>query len=213
MEECTKASRKGALSGHLLPGLVDNLEACLLSHSWKVRETVVRLVEMLGCHLRMLLFKSPDYSRLISIGINALLDSHSEVRQAAKQSLASLFMTCTSAECKAYTDTFRGLSGHWLPTSKATTATPEASAGVLGLSALVQAVPYHVPEWLPKTITLLARYGNAKAPDTIRREVEKCLQEFFRTHQDAWQQLHSGKFSQEQLDILETYKGRPIYFA
>lgn len=31
-----------------------------------------------------------------------------------------------------------------------------------------QSVPYHVPDWLPETITLLARYGNSKAPDTVR---------------------------------------------
>nr|CEL65957.1 TPA: hypothetical protein BN1204_017880 [Neospora caninum Liverpool] len=86
-------------------------------------------------------------------------------------------------------------------------------AGVLGLAALVHAAPFHVPDWLPETITCLAKYANAKMSDTIRRQVEKTLQEFYRTHQDAWQQLHVHKFSPEQLDVLDTYKGRPTYFA
>lgn len=47
----------------------------------------------------------------------------------------------------------------------------------------------------------------------LQRQVQQGLQEFFKTHQDAWQQSHVGKFTESQLDILETHKGRPVYFA
>ena len=46
-----------------------------------------------------------------------------------------------------------------------------------------------------------------------QREVEKCLQEFFRTHQEGWDFSHRAAFTDDQLDALDTYKGRPTYFA
>lgn len=47
----------------------------------------------------------------------------------------------------------------------------------------------------------------------MQREVERALQEFFKTHQEGWEDLHRAAFTEEQLDVLDTYKGRPTYFA
>lgn len=47
----------------------------------------------------------------------------------------------------------------------------------------------------------------------LQRQVEKSLQEFFRTHQDAWQQSHVKRFSEDQIELLDMYKGRPVYFG
>ena len=47
----------------------------------------------------------------------------------------------------------------------------------------------------------------------LQREVERCLQEFFKTHQEGWEFEHRAAFTEEQLDALDTYKGRPTYFA
>jgi len=163
----------------------------------------------------MVLYSTSEYSELIDITIASLQDSQADVRQAAKEALSSLFMTCNSHEIKHFTNVFVKLAGP-PPSTKNPNGTSEPAAmqaGVLGLAAIVQAVPYHVPDWLPDTITTLARYGHSKAPEMIRKEVQKSLQEFFRTHQDAWKQLHAPKFTETQLDILDAYKGRPSYFA
>ena len=47
----------------------------------------------------------------------------------------------------------------------------------------------------------------------LQREVERSLQEFLKTHQEGWESFHRSAFSEEQLDVLDTYKGRPTYFA
>eukprot|EP00918_Siedleckia_nematoides_P052825 GHVU01115356.1.p1 GENE.GHVU01115356.1~~GHVU01115356.1.p1 ORF type:complete len:221 (-),score=8.93 GHVU01115356.1:208-789(-) len=190
------------------------------SQSWKVRAKVVRMVEVLGCSLRLMLHRTNDYRRLCEVAVSALKDPQPEVRQNAKVALSSLFLSCTDSECRTYTQEFGNLSKPLLTaiSQKGKVPIPPASdpdilAGVMGLSALTLSVPYHVPGWLPDTISLLARHGSLRAPDPIRREVEKCLQEFLRTHQDAWLQIHAKKFTAEQLDLLDMYKGRPIYFT
>eukprot|EP00922_Rhytidocystis_sp_ex-Travisia-forbesii_P015376 GHVS01022934.1.p1 GENE.GHVS01022934.1~~GHVS01022934.1.p1 ORF type:complete len:2097 (+),score=211.49 GHVS01022934.1:68-6358(+) len=197
----------------LVTGLLPAFEQYIANDSWKIRNVIVRLTETLGCYLRMILYRSNEYSRLVDICITALEDQQTEVRLSAKQALSSLFMTCNDDECKHYTEVFKRLAGPPNPKVGQESSASAKLAGVFGLGALVLAHPYSVPEWLPETVTSLGSYGNAKMPDNIRREVEKCLQEFYRTHQDAWQQLHVRKFSECQLDVLETYKGRPIYFA
>ena len=62
-------------------------------------------------------------------------------------------------------------------------------AGVLGLCALVDSVPYTVPAWVPETVAALARYANDRSADVIRTTVQKCLQDFLRTHQEAWEEV------------------------
>ncbi|PFH36451.1 hypothetical protein BESB_046430 [Besnoitia besnoiti] len=203
--------------------LVEAFASYMRHPSWKVRCAAVRLSELLGCQYRMLLFGSETYRRLVEVGIVGLQDPQPEVQQAAKVALSFLLLSCTDQECRYYTQVFLQIAGP--STAPAAGGRPDEAArsslaqqrsplaGVLGLAALVHAAPFHVPGWLPETITCLAKYANAKMSDTIRRHVEKTLQEFYRTHQDAWRQLHVRKFSPEQLDVLETYKGRPTYFA
>eukprot|EP01068_Selenidium_serpulae_P007670 Selendium_serpulae@DN4773_c0_g1_i2.p4 len=85
--------------------------------------------------------------------------------------------------------------------------------GILGLASLVRSFPFTAPEWLPAGITWLARCGHDKAPDLAKKEVQLTLQEFYKTHLDNWEQDIKGKFSERQLEILETYKGVQVYFS
>ena len=43
--------------------------------------------------------------------------------------------------------------------------------------------------------------------------IEKDLQDFFKIHNKMWNEDTKYRFSQTQLDILDEYRGRPIYFA
>lgn len=59
-------------------------------------------------------------------------------------------------------------------------------ASVLGLSALVQAFPYTVPEWVPGVFVILAKCIGDPAP--ICTTVSIMFGDFKRTHQDTWHQ-------------------------
>lgn len=87
-------------------------------------------------------------------------------------------------------------------------------AGVLGLISIILSHPYDIPFWLPETITFLANYsGNRNISQILKKQIQECIQEFFKTHQDGWNFIHKHKFNQYQLEILDTYKGRPTYFT
>ncbi|KAK6108995.1 hypothetical protein QQG55_34230 [Brugia pahangi] len=83
-------------------------------------------------------------------------------------------------------------------------------AGVLALSAIVQAFPYSVPSFLPKILMQLCRHTCDKQP--MQDTVKKALSEFKRTHQDNWHE-HKMQFSEDQLSILTDLFVSPNYYV
>ncbi|KAK9322447.1 hypothetical protein V1517DRAFT_323487 [Lipomyces orientalis] len=85
-------------------------------------------------------------------------------------------------------------------------------AAVLGLSALVQAFPYHSPppNWIPDVLTTLANKA-ANDPGMVGRSVKTALGEFKKTRQDTWH-VDVKVFEKDQLEDLEGVLWRS-YFA
>ncbi|KAJ1957975.1 Proteasome activator BLM10 [Dipsacomyces acuminosporus] len=83
-------------------------------------------------------------------------------------------------------------------------------AGVLGLSCLVLAFPYTIPEWLPEVLVLLAQCIDD--PNPIQNTVQRTFAEFRRTHMDTW---HEDRklFSSNQLELLTDMLVSPCYYA
>eukprot|EP00003_Mantamonas_plastica_P026412 TRINITY_DN539_c0_g1_i5.p1 TRINITY_DN539_c0_g1~~TRINITY_DN539_c0_g1_i5.p1 ORF type:complete len:1612 (-),score=545.12 TRINITY_DN539_c0_g1_i5:1236-6071(-) len=84
-------------------------------------------------------------------------------------------------------------------------------AGVLGLSALILANPYEVPEdWMPDVLMELT--GHVSDPSPINESVKSLFLEFKRTHQDSWH-LEKMKFSHDQLGVLTDLMVSPSYYV
>ncbi|KAJ2785455.1 Proteasome activator BLM10 [Coemansia javaensis] len=83
-------------------------------------------------------------------------------------------------------------------------------AGVLGLSCLVLASPYTVPDWLPEVLVRLA--GCIDDPNPIQSTVQRTFAEFRRTHMDTWHEDRK-RFSSSQLEILTDMLVSPCYYA
>ncbi|VDM97531.1 unnamed protein product [Thelazia callipaeda] len=83
-------------------------------------------------------------------------------------------------------------------------------AGILALSAVVQAFPYSVPSFLPKVLMQLCSHTCDKQP--IQSTVKKALSEFKRTHHDNWHE-HKMQFSEDQLSILTDLFVSPNYYV
>lgn len=83
-------------------------------------------------------------------------------------------------------------------------------AGVLGLSSLVEAFPYDVPEWMPEVLVFLSGYFSDPPP--VSTTVKKVFGDFKRTHQDSWHE-DSKRFSQEELEVLSDMLISPSYYA
>ncbi|KAH8741753.1 hypothetical protein FG386_001327 [Cryptosporidium ryanae] len=86
-------------------------------------------------------------------------------------------------------------------------------AGVNGLISVILSHPFDTPFWLPETLTLLANCIGRNISHTLKKQIQECIQEFFKTHQDGWNIVHKHKFTDIQLEILDIYKGRPTYFT
>eukprot|EP01069_Polyplicarium_translucidae_P010633 Polyplicarium_translucidae@DN3388_c4_g1_i3.p1 len=140
------------------------------SDSWRVRLQALRTAEALGSSRRFELSASGGLSILITLCVKCLEDSSGEVRNVAKKSLSILLLGCSDEECREYTHKFKALAG----SHKATKNDPaRVMAGVMGLTALVEATPFGVPDWLPETVCSLALYGSGRMPHVVQKHVEK----------------------------------------
>jgi hypothetical protein len=99
---------------------------------------------------------------------------------------------------------------------------------VLGLAGLLCGHPYDVPDWAPAVVSQLAGHscdpspvppahpaprsplalsggGAVRGPGwaQIDATVRKVLSEFKRTHADVWDEVHSLKFSADELSSLQ----------
>lgn len=83
-------------------------------------------------------------------------------------------------------------------------------SGILAFTALVHSYPYNVPDWMPSVITSLIE--NVSYSPLVANSVEKCLQEFKRTHQDTWDEDRL-LFSDEQLEMINDLQIIPSYFV
>eukprot|EP00916_Digyalum_oweni_P025531 GHVL01042040.1.p1 GENE.GHVL01042040.1~~GHVL01042040.1.p1 ORF type:complete len:1523 (+),score=288.15 GHVL01042040.1:133-4569(+) len=211
--EVSAEEMKKALKIRLEERYIDALASASCDSSYKVRVTAVRLLELVSsCH-RMLLKGTSESYRVTQVITDRLTDPQSEVRTSARSSLSNLFMCCSDSECNQWSKKFQDMCGPPPPWKESSQRGESMLAGVLGLSGLVAAFPYSIPIWFPEAVTALAGFGHSQSPETVRKTVQTTLQEFFKSHQDAWHQHHKRLFSDYQLDKLETFKGRPSYFA
>ena len=86
----------------------------------------------------------------------------------------------------------------------------EYHSGILGLTALTEAYPYDVPEFLPDILVELAKHLHDPMP--IPKTIKDMFAEFKRTHQDKWQE-HKLKFTDDQLYVLTDLLISPNYYA
>src|SRR5690606_30547992 len=85
-------------------------------------------------------------------------------------------------------------------------------AGVLGLSAVVLAYPYDVPDFLPDVLEQLSRFTDDPPP--IGGPVTKSVfDDFRRTHRDEWESRFVQLFTPAQLEAVESVSTIQSYFA
>uniref|UniRef100_A0AAF5Q504 Proteasome activator Blm10 mid region domain-containing protein n=6 Tax=Wuchereria bancrofti TaxID=6293 RepID=A0AAF5Q504_WUCBA len=139
---------------------------------------------------------------LQSVLCSMILDPKFEVREAAATTLSGLIHCHFFDVDHLIIDTFY----EWSREENGT----KRHAGVLALSAIVQAFPYSVPSFLPKILMQLCRHTCDKQP--MQGTVKKALSEFKRTHQDNWHE-HKMQFSEDQLSILTDLFVSPNYYV
>ncbi|KAJ1987545.1 Proteasome activator BLM10 [Coemansia spiralis] len=158
--------------------------------------------------------------RIVDTTVLFLEHDQIEVRQAASASLTSL-IKCASS--KVISDINSGFSAKLikrLPRFRngKQPKNPAAynrliltrHAGVLGLSCLVLAFPYTIPDWMPEVLVQLSECIDD--PNPIQATVQRTFAEFRRTHMDTWHEDRK-KFTSDQLEILTDMLVSPCYYA
>ncbi|GBE58893.1 very large low complexity protein [Babesia ovata] len=182
--------------------VVSVLDNVCKAQSYNTKEYTINVAKTLQRNMCMYLRRTNVVNVLLEMYISAL--QHRQARDAARDALTYIVLSSGDHLYIELTERFYSLikENH----------DETASAGVFGLAALIGTAPYHVPKWMPYTLTRLASCGASRFPDIVRRVVQTTLQDFFKSHMDAWNQVHVHKFTPEQLDVLEMYKGCPAYF-
>jgi hypothetical protein len=87
-------------------------------------------------------------------------------------------------------------------------------AGVLGLAALADQVRTKWAPWGPAALVALAEHGGSKTAD-VRKVVHLTLQNFFKAMQVDRQQWsrYQKRFTEDEMETLESYKGYHSYFT
>ncbi|KAG0049518.1 hypothetical protein BGZ83_005704 [Gryganskiella cystojenkinii] len=216
-----------AYPADMVPKVVDLLCKILKeSESWHVRNNVLPVVQIFF-YTNLFSMDVQMMVRVMDAVSSMLLDSQIEVRQLAATTLSGIVRCSQRDATQALFKHFRRLLRDTpLPARKKrdrTTGAPKESdpegysealikrhAGVLGLSSLVEAFPYDVPEWMPQVLVFLSGYFSDPPP--VSTTVKKVFSDFKRTHQDTWHE-DSKRFSQEELEVLSDMLISPSYYA
>jgi len=188
----------------------------LHSTSWRVKTYAVRIIEMILSKNRAVLLCYPETEMiLLNVLIQCLDDSQLEVQNIAASAVSLYAPLFNEADCAKLVQKFLAIAGPPRPTATDLTDPNRVHMmrGIFGLGAMLAAFPYSVPKWLPRAVCSFAYYANDCQSDVVKKTVEKSLQQFCKSHQDAWETEFKYKFTTEQQDILDSFKGRPVYFA
>lgn len=149
-----------------------------------------------------------EQARLEAAALQALGESSANVRAAGKRLLGATFLLLEPRAFEGRIKAFRELAGPRAGTG------PNAVAGVLGLATLADQLRLKWEPWAPAALVALAEYGGSKTAE-VRKVVHSTLQNFFKAMQvdrQQWSRLQQ-RFTEEEMDTLELYKGHHSYFT
>ncbi|KAI8327989.1 hypothetical protein BC941DRAFT_364207, partial [Chlamydoabsidia padenii] len=209
---------------HMIPGLVGQLLTILAtSTSWHIRIRTLPLLQIFFFKNLFSVDMNQQVVHIMQAVSTLLLDNQIEVRNMASVTLGGI-VRCSQRRAidslrQRYTalleDTklpkqYRDRRGKLIEPEGFRDALLHKHAGALGLSCLVNAFPYEVPEWLP---TVLCQLANCMSdPAEIQSTIRKTFSDFRRTHSDTWHE-DINKFTEDQLSLLNDMLISPSYYA
>ncbi|XP_013404552.1 proteasome activator complex subunit 4 [Lingula anatina] len=184
--------------------------------SWHARSAILQYIQVM-VFSNLFNLQQPEYKEHVKeLVLHLLCDDQLEVREMAAVTLGGFL------HCK-YFDIDHDLLQHFEKLSstklkkKRRLSGPlslenllKRHAGVLGLSACIQAYPYDVPGFMPQVLMDLS--DHVDDPQPIQMTVKKTLSDFRRTHHDNWMD-HKQKFTDDQLVVLTDLLVSPNYYA
>lgn len=203
------------------------------SSSWAIRSGVLSFI--IGFHARHFLTLSHKLNvACLDMVQSRLSDTQVEVQESATKVLVGILTTLSETDQQRFA---KSMLNRLVPRLKKRPPVPASMEslseaemediraqmlkyseslrnrfiGCLGLSALVLAHPFEVPRFVAPVIAALARCASDPVP--ICQAVKKTLDEFRRTHSDAWEEKHKAVFSQSELEDILGVSAGASYFS
>eukprot|EP00794_Sanderia_malayensis_P017773 gene17773-19549_t len=207
------------LTDELIPIAISTLIKASSHRFWNVRKLVQQYLQVMIFH-NLFTLKETTFSKdICQLVLNALEDEQLEVKLEASKTLSGIVHYGYVKVDKDLQNRFSDMAKTKLPKKRQFAAANDNTvanglrkrhAGILGMSACIQAFPYDVPEWMPQVLLEVGDHLHDAA--FIQATVKKTLSEFRRTHHDNWQE-HKQKFKDDQLAVLTDLLVSPNYYA
>ncbi|OAD04967.1 hypothetical protein MUCCIDRAFT_139775 [Mucor lusitanicus CBS 277.49] len=208
----------------MLPTLIDEFVKILTtSTNWHIRIRALPVLQIFFFK-HLFVMTSAQLLRIMQVVGQLLLDTQIEVRQLASVTLGGLVRCSQRDAIQELLAEFTAKIQVKIPKRKRDKVTgrnvePEGfaeavlhkHAGVLGISSLINAFPYEVPEWMPAILCQLADCISDPAAE-IQATIRKTFSDFRRTHSDTWHE-DMLKFDEDQLSVLNDMLISPSYYA
>lgn len=212
---CLSNLSRALLQPDVIPVVMATIKTTVGLSSWHTRVAVLQYLQvMVFCNFFTM--QKPEYQEHVrETVLHLICDDQLEVREVAAVTLSGLLHCGYMEMDKDMLTHFERLGATKLKKRKKLESIPtqnliQRHAGVLGLSAYVQAYPYDVPEFMPQILMDLSEHVND--PQPIQATVKKSLSNFRRTHHDNWQD-HKLMFTDDQLVVLTDLLVSPNYYA
>ncbi|XP_043271653.1 proteasome activator complex subunit 4B-like [Venturia canescens] len=187
---------------------LETVERISRSVSWSARAAGLSFLEnFVFYNMGTILSRTAWVNTVRVVVLQLLEDERLEVREKAAQVLCGLLHCSLIEEQTNLLDEFKSKSKRRI---KKRDDIRLRHAGVLGLCAFIRAHPYDVPPYVPSVFEHLGIHLND--PQPIPTTIRKTLGDFKRTHYDGWA-VHSLRFTEEQLGLLQDLTVPPSYYA
>ncbi|KAI8373532.1 hypothetical protein EDC96DRAFT_498664 [Choanephora cucurbitarum] len=208
----------------MLPHMIDEFLTILTtSTNWHIRIRALPVLQIFFFK-NLFMLDSNQLLRIMNVISQMLLDTQIEVRQLASITLGGLVRCSQRDAIQSLLAQFLSqiqiklpkrqrdkLTGKNIEPAGFANAVLQKHAGVLGISCLINAFPYEVPEWMPSVLCQLAECISDPAAE-IQATIRKTFSDFRRTHTDTWHE-DMLKFDEDQLSVMSDMLISPSYYA
>ncbi|SBS90543.1 conserved Plasmodium protein, unknown function [Plasmodium malariae] len=147
-----------------------------------------------------------------------LIDNYIEIQNLSRDILSSVFCYYDSLTLQKISNYFLDIANQKVildcssHENNAKIVEKKKTVAIYTLISIVNSFPNYVPEWLPHILISVAKMSRTTL-HIIKKEIEKCIQNFLRTHKDEWEYKYKLVFTEDQLNIMDMYKGGLNYFT
>jgi proteasome activator subunit 4 len=187
----------------LIHFLTENATSQQEEGHWKVRAGVLSFIQIFGYRHQFYILQEGKQDALFQTVKKLLRDKTLEVREAACDTLSGFIKIANEKKLKELIQFFCKIAKENLPKSTGPMPKDEkakqewkhqqnemrekAHFAVLGLSAIIRAYPYDVPDFLPPILVQLTNYFYRKnVGQQVTNTVKKTFGDFMKYHKDTW---------------------------